>query len=231
MQVKGGACRYKVSGKRRPISAEEKELFIALYPDMDTAELAEKLGRSVRALYGMSDKFGVKKSDEYQAEKRRLEAARLRDSGVVHRYPKGHVPANKGLRRPGWNRGRMAETQFKKGERGNTWKPLGSERIDSKQGYILVKVSDGQPLNYRAKHNIVWEEANDPIPKGYCVTFKDGNKLNCSLVNLELITREQLMLRNTMHNYPEPVRQQIHALAGFRRKLNNHAKKQNRRSA
>jgi hypothetical protein len=77
----------------------------------------------------------------------------------------------------------------------------------------------------------VWEEANGPIPAGGIVIFRDGNHENFDLSNLELITRERLMLQNTLHNYPEPVRQQIHILAGFKRKLNRYAKEQDRRSA
>lgn len=229
-QVKGAAGRYGIKGKRRPISDEEKELFIALYPDMDTAELAKKLDRTVSALYGMSETLGVKKSEAYQAEKKRMEAERLRDSGVAHRFKKGTVPPNKGLRRPGWHRGRMKETQFKKGERTgfakNLYQPIGTERL-SKEGYLERKVNDDLPLQarWKAVHRIVWEELNGPIPEGHVVVFRDHNKQNCDPSNLELITRAALMKRNTMHNYPGPVRAQIHVLAGFRRKLNRYAKK------
>ena len=77
----------------------------------------------------------------------------------------------------------------------HTTKPVGYERI-TKDGYIEVKIKmrPSHPDcndNFKAKHRIVWEEANGPIPKGYKLTFLDGNKQNCSLENLDLITNAE----------------------------------------
>ena len=229
-QVKSAAGNHGIKGKRRNFTEADLTYIREAYPDTSTEIVAKNLGRTVLAIYGIATKLGLHKSEEYQAEKRRMEAERLKTAGVAFRYPKGNVPANKGLRRPGWSVGRMKETQFKKGQPSGNWKPIGSERICSKDGYILIKVTEGQPLNYRHKHVVVWEEANGPVPKGHVVVFKDGDKLNCDLANLELITRAELMQRNTFHNFPEDVKAQIHVLAGFKRKLNSHAKKQDRRS-
>lgn len=230
-QCKAAASNHGINGKRRVFTADEIDLVKRLYADTDTADLARQIGRTVLSLYGLATKLGLYKSEAYQAEKRRKEAERLKVAGVGNRFKKGQAPANKGLRRPGWHRGRMKETQFKKGQRPSTWKPIGSERICSKDGYILVKVTEGQPLNYKHKHRIVWEEHNGPIPEGMRIAFKDGNKLNCSIKNLELVTAAELMSRNTVHNYPPEVKAQIQTLAGFKRKLNRYAKKQDRRSA
>lgn len=114
-------------------------------------------------------------------------------TGKTGRFEKGHVPANKGKPHP--TVGRMAETQFKKGGLPPNTKPIGYERI-TKDGYIEVKVkmrpsSPSCNDNFILKHRLIWEEANGPIPKGYKVTFLDGNKQNCALENLALVTNAE----------------------------------------
>lgn len=110
----------------------------------------------------------------------------------------GIAPPNKGtkgLYNVGGNR-----TSFKKGQRPVNHKPIGTERIDC-DGYVLVKVSDKGAWHqrWRLKHTVIWEEVNGPIPKGSCLVFLDGNKLNLSLDNLQLITRSQLARLNQYH--------------------------------
>lgn len=112
------------------------------------------------------------------------------NNGLTGRFKKGHVPANKGTHPP--TVGRMGETQFKKGGLPHNTKPIGYERI-TKDGYIEVKVKmrPSSPLcndNFVLKHRLIWEKARGPIPKGCKLTFLDGNKRNCSLENLALIT-------------------------------------------
>lgn len=110
----------------------------------------------------------------------------------------GIAPPNKGtkgLYNVGGNR-----TSFKKGQRPRNYKPVGTERID-RDGYVLVKVSDEGAWHqrWRLKHCVIWEEVNGPVPKGHCLIFLDGNKLNLSLDNLQLITRNQLARLNQNH--------------------------------
>lgn len=80
--VKNAASRYGIKGKRRPITQEDVAIFTELYPDMDTKELAVKMGRTVESLYGMSDTLGVKKAKLIKQRKseRRLYGLRLRAS-------------------------------------------------------------------------------------------------------------------------------------------------------
>ena len=88
-------------------------------------------------------------------------------------------------------------TEFKKGNKPHNWKPLGSERICSKDGYILVKVADGQlQKNWKAKHKVIWEEHNGPIPKGHAVVFLDRDITNVNIENLALVTRSELLIIN-----------------------------------
>ena len=119
------------------------------------------------------------------------------NNGLTGRFKKGNVPFNKGKK--GVCAKGCEKTWFAEGHLPHNTKPLGYERI-TRDGYIEVKVKmrPSHPScndNFKAKHHIVWEEANGPIPKGYKLTFLDGNKQNCVLENLALITNaEQLQM-------------------------------------
>lgn len=115
------------------------------------------------------------------------------NNGLTGRFKKGQIPHNKGKHTP--IVGRMGETQYKKGNLPHNTKPIGYERI-TKDGYIEVKVkmrpsSPSCNDNFKAKHHLIWEEANGPIPKGYKLTFLDGNKQNVILENLALVTNAE----------------------------------------
>lgn len=145
-------------------------------------------GRSNDELLKMfNDRFGLNlKKSQIAAFKKNNRLS----SGLDGRFKPGHVPFNKG------KKGLICggkETQFKKGQRALNYRPIGSERV-SVDGYIEIKVAD--PGKWRMKHLVLWEEANGPIPKGHCLLFLDGNKLNVSLDNLQLITRSQLVRMN-----------------------------------
>ncbi|MCH4010575.1 MAG: HNH endonuclease [Furfurilactobacillus sp.] len=62
--------------------------------------------------------------------------------------------------------------------------PVGTETVH-KDGYVWVKVSPGHWVN---KQLIVWEKANGPIPKGMKIIFADGDRTNCELDNLIMVS-------------------------------------------
>jgi hypothetical protein len=71
---------------------------------------------------------------------------------------------------------------FVKGQRPKHWRPVGSERKTDRG--IEVKINE--PDKWRLKHLAVWEAANGPLPKGFRLAFRDGDRCNCSLDNLVL---------------------------------------------
>lgn len=140
-------------------------------------------------------------------------------SGLTGCYPKGHIPANKGLRRPGWSPGRMAETQFKPGPRLDMRSPIGHERL-TRDGYITRKYDVINPHTgvqgyYQEKHRILWIEENGPVPQSHIITFIDDDRTHCVIENLECIPRGELARRNKMRYLEAPVelRQSMKALA------------------
>ena len=73
-------------------------------------------------------------------------------------------------------------------------KPMYSEKLNSK-GYVVVRVSmtGTQYEMWKGKHSLVWEQAYGKIPKGRQIIFLDGNKLNCALENLAMVSREECL--------------------------------------
>nr|WP_288356107.1 HNH endonuclease signature motif containing protein [uncultured Pseudomonas sp.] len=84
----------------------------------------------------------------------------------------------------------------------------------SKEGYLQRKVTDTgyPPRDWKGVHILLWEEAHGPVPSGHCLAFRDGNKRNITLENLELITRAERMRRNTIHRYPPELKGAIRTL-------------------
>ena len=112
---------------------------------------------------------------------------------------------------------------FGSGQKGFS-KPIGTEVV-APDGYILVKVQDhGKKFEkWRQKHRLVWEHHHGPIPPGYIVQFKDGNRQNCNIDNLYMISRaDQMKNENSSHvRIPE----ELQGVWRARTKLNNEINK------
>jgi hypothetical protein len=164
------------------------------------------------------------KSAKYMASLDDIESERLRLHGAAHRFPSGHVPANKGLRRPGFAPGRMAETQFKKGHTPKNYLPLGTVKANA-DGYLRIKIaarSNGKGANDKAwefVHKKVWEAAHGPIPKGHRIWWKDRDHENCSPENLELLSGKEHMARTTIHRMPKELKDTIYLMGRLNRKI------------
>lgn len=136
-------------------------------------------------------------------------------SGVTGWFRKGRSPGNKGKKleeyiddpdRVAEIKRRISATQFKKGERPVNELHVGDIVVNS-YGYKLIKVQMEGKLWDRWKflHRHVWEEHNDPIPKGMVVTFKDSDKLNCDIDNLMLVTKgENAVLSRKHYRFSDP---------------------------
>ena len=60
------------------------------------------------------------------------------------------------------------------------------------EGYLQRKMADTGVTrrDYVNVHHLIWREAGNDIPPGHILIFRDGNKANFALENLELITRK-----------------------------------------
>jgi len=220
--------------KRVPWTAADDAILRARYPHENTREVAASLGRPASATYQRAAKLGLSKTEAFYTSDRSGRVQRGKQDPRMRstQFKKGTTPPNKGLRRPGYAPGRMAETQFKKGAMTgaaqHNYLPIGSERI-SKDGYLERKVTDDPTLTparrWIAVHRLVWSEANGPVPPSHAVTFRPGRRTtesaSITLDALELVSRRQLMLRNSYHtNYPKEVAQLIQLKGALQRKIN-----------
>lgn len=204
----------------RPWTDLELAALRRLYPSTDTREVAHFIGRSEHAVKMMAIKLGVRKSEEAM----RQIHARTRFGGE-RRYPDGRRTWNKGLRFQAG--GRSVETRFKpgscNGRAAELVMPIGSERwID---GYLWRKVAQrpGASMrgNWRQVHHLLWEQAGRTIPRGYALSFRNGNRSDIRLDNLELVSRVDLMRRNSRQNLPPEVNELLTLRAALRRRIRN----------
>ena len=125
-------------------------------------------------------------------------------SGLNTQFKKNHVPANKGKHISEELREILKKTGFQQGHIPPNFRDQWSERI-TKDGYIEIKTEEHMK-KWKLKHRWIWEQNNGPIPPGYVIRFKDGNKLNCSIDNLYMITKNEnrTMNQNKLNiNNPE----------------------------
>lgn len=107
-------------------------------------------------------------------------------TGRTGHFVKGGEPLNKGKACPEGTGGRHPNarlTQFRKGERPHTYRGPGHERIDQKDGYVILIVAETNPWSGAKtrpvhKHRWLWEKANGPIPEGCVLKCRDGDKTN-----------------------------------------------------
>lgn len=108
-------------------------------------------------------------------------------------FKKGFTPWNKGVKGfMGANR-----TSFKKGQDPHNHRPIGSQRICSKDKYVIEKVAE--PDVWKHKHRILWEEHYGEIPEDCVIRFIDGDRANITIENLICVPQGANSVLN-LHN-------------------------------
>ena len=192
------------------------------YPHESSLTLAKEFGINTSRVYQKAARMGLKKTTEFLSSKEsgRTDGKR----GGNSRFKPGHQTWNKGINfNPG---GRSVETRFKKGMKPHTWQPIGAERL-SKDGYLQRKAFDTgyPPKDWVGVHILIWQEHHKTeLPKGHAIVFKDGDKTNITIENLECLSRAELMKRNSVHRFPKELIELIHLRGVINRKINQGSK-------
>lgn len=223
---------------RKVFSLADRELVRLRYADTPTDMLTTVCGCTVPQMYALAHRMGLKKSPDFISKHF---GAQLAETGKDHRFKKGQVPPNKGIKRPGYAPGDMASTQFKKGQMPHTWMPVGSYRLvkqgpHSQRQVLEVKFSEA-PGPYTNRwipvHRRVWIEANGPVPAGHVIAFKPGRFSNqvdeITLDALECITNADNVRRNSLHTLP-PELAAVHRLRGVLTRAINRKQKEQQQS-
>ena len=216
---------------RRPWTETEREEVRRRYPNEVTAEIGRDINRSVGGIYDQANKMGLRKSPEFMS---RIHGSVLIRAGAASRFSAGLEPWNKGIPGSTGNHPNTRRTQFKPGrapEEARNYQPIGTLRI--LDGYLQRKITDDPALypsrRWVAVHRLVWEAVNGPTPKGYVVVFKPGmastDPDEITIDRVELITRAELMRRNTRHNLPPELNALISTKARLTRLITEREKR------
>lgn len=190
-----------------------------LYPTTRASDIAERIGLSTKQVVYKAHKMGLRKPPEVIAAFSKQAMENPNHGGRKHQFHASQKPWNKGIH---WVAGgRSAETRFKPGNKPHGHHPVGHERT-TKDGYLQRKITDTGVTrkDYVPVHHLVWKASGKEIPKGFALIFKDGNKHNIVIENLELISRPDLMRRNSVHNLPKEVAELVQLRGAINRQIN-----------
>lgn len=197
----------------KPWTAAEDAILTELYRQLSAGEIAARMDRSRASIKGRINVLRLKKPEGQT------------NSG---RFVAGQPSWNKGMKGLQIDGG---ATRFKPGHLGGRAallkQPIGAERL-SKEGYLQRKVNDDTVFHkrWRFVHVMLWEEANGPVPAGLAIAFRNGDKTDIRLDNLECISRRELMARNTVHNYPPELVQVMRLKGAITKRLATREKKE-----
>jgi hypothetical protein len=208
---------------------EQEALLRAQYAHTRTQDLATALALPLDVVQRKACAMGLRKAREVIAAMARERTLRPDHGSRAYRWQPGGKPWNAGVKGSAGLHPCSRQTQFKPGHKPHTWVPVGTTRI--KHGTLEIKYSDdpGSPSRrwkFYGRH--VWELAHGPVPKGHLVVFRPGRATtDPALVTLdavELITRREIMARNTMHRLPEPLARTIQLRGVLTRAINQRTK-------
>lgn len=219
---------------RRSWRPEEIEVLRAMWPRSTANEVHVVIpGRSTGSIYEMARRMGLQKDPDYMAARREQEAQNLRQHGKRYRFNKGQVSHNKGVKGITGSHPNTRANWFTKGHDNGKAMPIGTERVTT-DGYLARKVSDvpygGFGKNWEFVHRIVWEEHNGPIPAGHIVIFRNKDRMDVRIENLELINRKEHGARNSLANLPEALQATIRTSGALTRVINTLKGKQRERA-
>lgn len=201
-----------------------KDIIRERFPNERTQDLADELGLTYSQLANRAHSMGLKKSEEFK-QSDKSGRHNLIEKGKKTRFQPGHTPVNKGVKMPDHVYDKVKHSMFKKGHRPYNWKADGSivERNDKTgRSYLYFKVKDSHWILY---HNKIWMDHHGPIPSKHIISFKDGNTLNCDISNLELLSMAENAKRNSIHRFPDDVKEVIRLKAKLTKKIKQNGKK------
>lgn len=205
--------------KMRKFTAKEDAMIRRLYLTTPAKRIAKMLGRSDGTVRQRMAVIGIKVPKEV-AERFKAQS----------RFKPGHTPLNAGKTwdefMPKESQERSRKGTFQKGRLPHNTKADGviSIRTD-KEGreYQWIRISKAK---WKMLHVYNWEKVNGEVPNGMIIVFKDGDRMNCHISNLECITLQENMRRNSYWiNMPRDMAHVVQLRGAITRKINKHIKK------
>lgn len=191
------AIKFRAEGNKgkTTFTPEEDKFISENYLKMPIKTLGAAIGRSFTGVMGRLEAMGLEIPKEIREERK-----------YRGMYRKGSTPANKGKKQTEYMSSeqiaRTAKTRFKKGNIPNNTLYDGaiSIRLDHigrygmrARPYYWIRISPGK---WQMLHYYLWEQQHGKVPTSYCLWFIDGNSMNCTLENIECISRAENLARN-----------------------------------
>jgi hypothetical protein len=206
---------------RKPWTKEALDCMIFLYPDFTAKEISEITGMGQSSIYRKAQQLCLNKSEAFNKSIYSGRLSRATHNFAAGQFKKGHQPYNKGKKLHEF----MSEKgiqNFKKtcfkishlphNTLSNGEITIRKDKHNHTYKFIRVALGIWKPLHV---HN--WESSYGSIPENHVIVFKTSDRMNCDTSNLELVSRAELMARNTIQRYPEELKQTMKYLS----KLNN----------
>lgn len=195
---------------------EEDQYLRDHYLTIPCKRMAKNIGRAEGSIAGRMKRLGIVVPPEIVAVFK-----------AQSQFQKGSVPQNKGQKMSPEVYNKIKKHFFQKGSVPHNIKTNGYIRMD-KDGYQLIRKEKNK---FVYLHRLIWEKAHGKIPKGNIIIFRDGDRSNFQIENLECITRNENSVRNRFApNYPREIQEVEYLRIQLKRKIKQHGKKQNTRS-
>ena len=155
-----------------------------MYPCMPNGKIARLLHVNVQCVLNKAQQLHLKKSKLFISQQRRRNAKNPKVRAT--QFKRGHVPVKKGRKETEFmtkDEIKSKNMKQKTAHRAQNNLPSGMETKRS-NGYTYIKTDKGM----MPKHRWMWIQNHGIIPKGMRVVFLDGDKNNCSMNNLTLVS-------------------------------------------
>ena len=194
--------------KRKLWTEKQVEYLKQNYEKKDTGVICRRLRKQPAQVYRKAMKLGLQKPKDFYSRAGKIGAQH--PVSIARRWKKGCTPFNKGKRIEEFMSAegiaRSSRTRFCKGHHPANTKPIGYERRGP-DGYIYIKVAMGRKMVL--KHRWLWVQTYGEVPDGYCVAFRDGDRSNCEISNLYLLSRVDSAIRLTKNESQEKRQQRV----------------------
>lgn len=209
---------------RKPWHDADIEILKRLYAFNTTSSIALELNRPIHSVYSKAHSLGLSKNEHFY--KSELSGRIIKEStlSVKTQFRKGNKPFNTGMKAEDFMSHetliKFRANSYKKGHLPHNTKTDGTislRKDKSGYSYRFIRTSIGE---WEALHVYNWKQKYGPVPCGFIVVFQTADKTNYDVSNLELITRKDNMLRNTIQHYPAELRETMKALKKLTHQIN-----------
>lgn len=214
--------------KRHTWPAEDIELLKQLYHNNTTENIAKKMGLSLCQVYNQAFKLGLKKDTDFLTGPTSGRMQKGDTRGLSTRFKKGSIPVNKGQKMPPEVYEKVKATFFKKGQWPKSTKYFGQPYLfqqRKKNGqlekYWLIQINRKRRgyLSYLCEQNGI--DLKGKIPR-----LKSDYSFDRipTIDDIIIIGYKDNMLENSLHRFPEDLRNLIQIKGALQRQLNKISK-------